>query len=61
MAGVWLHGSDLPPGMKAIPLVKPAAITTVGLVWLDREPEPILARALLEIARRLDVERALRR
>ena len=61
MALAWLHGSDLPPGMKAIPLVKPAAIRTVGLVWLDRDPEPILARALLEIARRLDVERALRR
>ena len=61
MAGAWLHGAELPPGMKAIPLVKPAAIRTVGLVWLDREPEPILARALLEIARRLDVERALRR
>jgi DNA-binding transcriptional LysR family regulator len=61
MAGAWLHGADLPPGMTAIPLVKPAAIRTVGLVWPDREPEPILARALLEIARRLDVERALRR
>jgi len=61
MALAWLHGSDLPPGMKAIPLVKPAAIRTVGLVWLDRDPEPILAGAMLEVARRLDVERALRR
>jgi hypothetical protein len=46
--------------MKAIPLVRPTATRTIGLVWLDRDPEPILARALLEVARALDLEAALK-
>ena len=36
--------------MRAIPLVAPATTRTIGLVWLDRDPEPILARALLDVA-----------
>ena len=39
-------------GMRAIPLVEPDDDRSIGLVWLDRDPEPLLARALLEIARR---------
>jgi hypothetical protein len=31
----------------------------VGLVLTDREPEPMLARALVEVARRLDVRAEL--
>ena len=61
MAHAWLHGSTPPPGMRAIPLVRPARTRTIGLVWLDRDPEPMLARALLDIASGLDVEAALRR
>jgi hypothetical protein len=47
--------------MRAIPLVAPATTRTIGLVWLDRDPEPILARALLEVAAAADLERALSR
>ena len=42
-----------------IPLVAPATTRTIGLVWLDRDPEPILARALLEVGRTgVDLETA---
>ncbi len=61
MAHAWLRAFDVPHGMKAIPLVAPATTRTIGLVWLDRDPEPILARALLEVAAGVDLERALSR
>ena len=60
MAHAWLHVFDVPRGMRAIPLVAPATTRTIGLVWLDRDPEPILARALLEVAARVDLELALK-
>jgi DNA-binding transcriptional LysR family regulator len=61
MAHAWLHVFEVPPGMKAIPLVGPATTRTIGLVWLDRDPEPILAGALLEVAAGVDLEHALAR
>jgi DNA-binding transcriptional LysR family regulator len=61
MAHAWLHGSEPPRGMRAIPLVQPSTTRTIGLVWLDRDPEPILARALIEVATTLDLEVGLRR
>ena len=61
MAHAWLRVFDVPRGMTAIPLVAPATTRTIGLVWLDRDPEPILARALLEVAAESDLERALSR
>ena len=61
MAHTWLHLFDVPVGMKAIPLVAPATTRTIGLVWLDRDPEPILARALLDVAAGVDLEDVLRR
>ena len=42
----WLHVFDVPAGMRAIPLIEPTATRTIGLVWLDREPVPVLASAL---------------
>ena len=60
MAHAWLHVFDVPRGMRAIPLVEPATTRTIGLVWPDRDPESILARALLEVAGGVDLERALR-
>ena len=57
----WLHGSEPPAGMRAIPLVGPATTRTIGLVWLDRDPEPMLARALLDVTSGLDVELELSR
>ena len=46
-------------GMRAIPLVAPATTRTIGLVWPDRDPESILARALLDVASGVDLVRSL--
>ena len=56
VAHAWLHLFEVPPGMRAIPLVEPETTRTIGLVWLDRDPEPILARALLDVASGIDLE-----
>ncbi len=61
MAHAWLHAFEVPRGMRVIPLVEPETTRTIGLVWLDRDPEPILARALLNVAAGVDLERALTR
>ena len=45
--------------LRAIPLVAPATTRSIGLVWLDRDPEPLLARALLDVAAGLDLQDAL--
>jgi DNA-binding transcriptional LysR family regulator len=47
IADTWLHGFELPAGMRAIPLTEPETTQAVGLVWLDRDPEPPLTRALV--------------
>lgn len=60
MPHAWLHLFEAPAGMRAIPLVAPAATRTIGLVWLDRDPEPILARALLEVVAGIDLESSLK-
>ena len=44
MAHAWLHAFEVPQRMRVIPLVEPATTPADGLVWLDRDPEPILAR-----------------
>ncbi len=59
MAHAWLHAFDVPRGMRVIPLVEPATTRTIGLVWLDRDPEPILARALIDLARDMDLQKEL--
>ncbi len=59
LAHAWLHQFGVPPGMRAIPLVAPRATRSMGLVWLDRDPEPLLVGALHGVARRLDVESSL--
>jgi hypothetical protein len=46
--------------MVARPLVAPVTTRTIGLVWLDRDPEPLPVRALVEVTRGVDLERALR-
>lgn len=56
MAHTWLHVFDVPAGMKTIPLVEPTATRTIGLVWLDRDPVPILASALLDVASGVDLQ-----
>lgn len=61
MSHAWLHVFEVPAGMKAIPLVAPSATRTIGLVSLDRDPVPILASALIEVAAGIDLESALAR
>jgi DNA-binding transcriptional LysR family regulator len=57
VAHAWLHQHGLPAGMRAVPLVEPERTHQIGLVFLDRDPEPLLARALIDTARELDVQR----
>ena len=47
------------PGMRVVPLKGPADGPRVGLVIAARSPEPVLARALLEVARQAGVHKAL--
>ncbi|MFK3979362.1 LysR family transcriptional regulator [Micromonospora sp. NPDC050397] len=55
----WLGLLGVPPGTRVLPLAKPAATSTVGLVVLDRDPPPLVASALLHVAADLDLQRAL--
>jgi DNA-binding transcriptional LysR family regulator len=59
MSHAWLHLFEVPQGMRALPLVRPETTRTIGLVWVERDPEPILARALFEVARAVDLEAVL--
>ena len=61
MAHAWLHVFDVPAGMRVIPLVQPTTTSTIGLVWPERDPESILARALLDVAAAVDLDQSLRR
>jgi DNA-binding transcriptional LysR family regulator len=55
----WLHMFGVPDGMRVVPLKRPAHGPRVGLVIAARSPEPVLARALLDIARQAGVHKAL--
>lgn len=55
----WLHMFGVPAGMRVVPLEGPAHGPRVGLVIADRRPEPVLARALLAVARQARVRDAL--
>lgn len=54
----WLHLFDVPNDLRAIPMTQPEAAPSLGLVWLDRDPEPLLTRALVEVSQGLDLEAA---
>jgi DNA-binding transcriptional LysR family regulator len=56
VAHTWLHLFPVAPGLRAIPLVEPDLRQPVGLVWLDRRPEPLLPRALIAMARETDLD-----
>lgn len=56
MPHTWLHLFGLPEGLRAIPLVDPVERHTIGAVWLDRDPEPLLARAFVASARETRLE-----
>ncbi len=46
-------------GIVALPLVEPEMSHLVGLVVSDRDPLPPVARALLDLARKLDFQRRI--
>ena len=53
----WLRMFPVPPGMRAIPLCDPVVTKGIGIVLLDRDPEPILGRAFVDLAMTTDLER----
>ncbi|MFG2905841.1 LysR family transcriptional regulator [Kitasatospora sp. NPDC048286] len=55
----WLHVFGVPHGMRAVPLAEPAHSAPIGLVIAAREPGSVMARALLEVARRTEVAAVL--
>ncbi|MFG1950431.1 LysR substrate-binding domain-containing protein [Micromonospora sp. NPDC048830] len=61
IAQPWLHAFGVPDGMQLIPIARPQRAHHVGLVLADREPPPMLARALLDVATTLDMRAELER
>jgi DNA-binding transcriptional LysR family regulator len=59
IAHAWLHMFGVPEGMRVVRLESPALVPQIGLVVADHNPEPIVARALLDIARDVDVRGTL--
>jgi DNA-binding transcriptional LysR family regulator len=59
IAHAWLHVFGVPDGLRVVPLERPRREYQVGLVLADRDPEPMLARALLDTAHRVDVRAVL--
>ena len=57
----WLHMFGVPQGMRVVRLDDPPHAPRIGLVVAGHEPEPILARALVAIARDIDVRGELDR
>lgn len=55
----WLHMFGVPEGMRVVPLKGPDHGPRVGLVIAARSPEPVLARALLDIARQARIRGTL--
>lgn len=51
IAHAWLHAFGVPDGMQVIPLQPQPRTPQIGLVRADRDPEPIVAGALLEAIR----------
>ncbi|WP_433293069.1 LysR family transcriptional regulator [Pseudonocardia sp. CA-142604] len=59
IAHAWLHLFGVPDGMRIVPMIPPASSHRIGLVLPDRVPEPMLARALLDVAGSVDMRAAL--
>jgi DNA-binding transcriptional LysR family regulator len=55
IAHAWLQIFGVPEGMCVVPLERPERSYHVGLVLVERDPEPMMARALLDVALRVDV------
>lgn len=59
IAHAWLHVFGVPEGLRVVPLKRPRRAHQVGLVLADRDPEPMLARALLDATHRVDLQAEL--
>lgn len=59
IAHPWLHLFGVPAGLTVVPMERPRRTHHVGLVWADRDPEPMLARALLDVAGAVDMRSVL--
>jgi DNA-binding transcriptional LysR family regulator len=55
IAHAWLHVFGVPEGMRVVPMEPSRRTHQIGLVLTEREPEPMLAHALLEVARDVDL------
>jgi hypothetical protein len=61
VAHAWLYLFGVPDGLKIVPLTRPRLTNQVGLVLADRDPEPMLARAMLDASHRVDMQAELDR
>lgn len=59
IAHAWLHLFGVPDGMRVVPIERPLRSHEVGLVVAERDPPPMLARALLDVAHRVDMRAEL--
>jgi DNA-binding transcriptional LysR family regulator len=55
----WLQPFGVPKGTRILRFAEGDVPSTIGLVWLDSDPEPLMARALLEVVRQLDIQPTL--
>lgn len=55
----WLHTFGVPEGTRVVPLPRPRRSVHVGLVLAGHGPEPLLARALVDTARQVDMRTVL--
>jgi DNA-binding transcriptional LysR family regulator len=61
IAHTWLHTLGVPTGLRAIPLPEVRPSPAIGLVTAEQQPIPIVAEALLDAVRELDVAAVLDR
>lgn len=59
IAHTWLHAFGVPPGMHAVPMAEPYPRPPVGAITSPDQPASILADALLDAVRDIDVATAL--
>jgi DNA-binding transcriptional LysR family regulator len=55
----WLRTLGVPDGTRVLPLSGPEHTSRIGLVWLDRQPEPSLLTALLASLAEVDLQATL--
>ncbi|MFG1608949.1 LysR substrate-binding domain-containing protein [Actinoplanes sp. NPDC049265] len=61
IAHAWLHTFGVPSGMRVVPLSGRSGGSRIGLVAADRQPEPYIVRALVDLIPAADVRGTLQR